>query len=421
MLIGARVEKEGRGKILFSNLNKRKKYSALVALLTFLFLFSGIGQASADPYSNLNNGIISFDGFYGSDFFNSEQNWSQSFLYTNQYDSSSKIALTNGSGWGVTLTQGDNCFSGQNCWGYSANVTSARSFNYAGLSSFSVASDTYTYGTIVETAAVTLGGQSVEILSSISLDRDSNYAVVTTAIRNLGESVSDLKLFVNNYDGMVYNDGAYRSTRGNVAEGSFVAITDTSQSSNAVLADALEYVHSGTNYGAILLAGSNTGTLSSILDVGCCSPQSVVYNPQTQLTQSGMDGQYAILNQLPTLSSGETFTLKWAFGGASYTTLTSSAFLTSLLAAVRNGPTDEEIAAEAARVAAEAARVAAEAARVAAAQAAQSAADAAYALKMAPKTDLGQCYLGSDKVADPTGEIRGMLDEINRKYGYLIK
>ena len=80
----------------------------------------------------------------------------------------------------------------------------------------------------------------------------------------------------------------------------------------------------------------------------------------------------------------------------------------------RSGPTDEEIAAEAARVAAEAARVAA-------AQAAQSAADAAYALKMAPKTDLGQCYLGSDKVADPTGEIRGMLDEINRKYGNLIK
>ena len=71
------------------------------------------------------------------------------------------------------------------------------------------------------------------------------------------------------------------------------------------------------------------------------------------------------------------------------------------------GPTEEEIAAEAARVAA--------------AQAAQSAADNAFALKMAPKTDFGQCYLGSDKVADPTGEIRGMLDEINRKYGNLIK
>jgi hypothetical protein len=221
----------------------------------------------------------------------------------------------------------------------------------------------------------------------------------------------------------LYSDGAYRSTRGNVAEGSFVAITDTSQSSNAVLADALEYDHNGTNYGAILIAGTNTGTLSSVLSGGCCSSQAVAYNPGTQLTQSGTDGQYAILNQLPTLSSGETYTLKWAFGGASYTTLTSPTFLNALLASVgtRTGPTDEEIAAEAARVAAEAARVAAEAARVAASQVAQAEADAAYALKMAPKTDFGKCNSGSDKVADPTGEIRGMLDEINRKYGNLIK
>jgi hypothetical protein len=383
-----------------------------VATVIFLALFTifGISQASADPYSYLNNGILSFAGrFDSNNFYTPGESWQQAFLYTNAFDSSSKIELTNGTGWGVTLTKGDYCFSGSECYGKTTGVTSTRSVDYAGLSSFSNAGTTYTYGTVVENDAISLGGQSVEIVSSISLARDSNYAVITTAIRNLGGSVSDLKLFVNNYDGMIYNDDLYRSTRGNVVNGSFVPLTDTSQSSNAVLADALEYVHSGTNYGAILLAGSNTGTLSSILDVGCCSPQSVVYNPQSQLTQSFRDGQYAILNQLPTLSSGETFTLKWAFGGANYTTLTSSAFLNALLAAVgtRTGPTDEEIAAEAARVAA--------------VQAAQKAADDAQALKMAPKTDFGQCYSGSDKVADPTGEIRGMLDVINRKYGNLIK
>jgi len=400
-----------------TTLNLHKKCVALVAVLTVLFSFSGISQASADPYSYLNNGIISYAGWSGSqDFFNSGDNWRPSYLYTTPYDSESTIELTNGSGWGVTLTQGDDCFSGSPCWGHSANVTSTRSIDYAGLNSFSNAGTTYTYGTIVETAAVTLSGRTVELVSSVSLARDSNYAVITTSIKNLGGSVSDLKLFVNNYDGMVRSDSGYRSTRGNVADGSFVALTDTSQSSNAVLADALEYEHSGTNYGAILLAGSNTGTLSSVLATGCCSPQEVAYNPATQLTQSGADGQYAILNQLRTLSTGETYTLKWAFGGASYTTLTSSAFLNALLAAVgtRTGPTDEEIAAEAARVAAEAARVAA-------VQAAQKAADDAQALKMAPKTDFGQCYSGSDKVADPTGEIRGMLDVINRKYGNLIK
>jgi len=281
MLKRSRVGEAARAKIL----NPHKKRVALVALLMVLFSFSGIAQASASPYSYLNNGIISFAEPWfidTTDFYQNGFNWRNAYLYTNSYDSSSKIALTNYYGWGVTLTKGDYCFSGSECSGKTTGVTSTRSFDYAGLSSFTVTGNTYTYGTIVETTAVTLGSQAVELVSSISLDRDSNYAVVTTAIKNLGGSVSDLNLFVNNYDGMVYSDGQYRSTRGNVADGSFGALTNTSQSSNAVLTDALQYVHTGTNYGAILLAGSNTGTLSSILDNGCCSPQDVAYNPQTQ-------------------------------------------------------------------------------------------------------------------------------------------
>lgn len=394
MLKRPRVQEEARDKIL----NLHKKCVALVALLTVLFSLSGIAQASASPYSYLNNGIISFaeSSFGDTNFYKNNQNWSNAFLYTTSYDSSSKIALTNWSGWGVTLTKGDYCFSGSLCSGKTTGVTATRSIDYAGLSSFSNAGTTYTYGTVVETDAISLGGQSVEIVSSISLDRDSNYAVVTTAIRNLGGSVSDLKLFVNNYDGMVYADGSYRSTRGNVADGSFVALTDTSQSSNAVLADALGYNHTGTNYGAILLAGSNTGTLSSVLAGQCCSPEAVAYNPQTQLTQSSTDGQYAILNQLPTLSSGETFTLKWAFGGASYTTLTSSAFLTALLAAVGQSTP-------------------------APAPAPEPEPEPAPEVRKTHNLSFGQSLHGSDTLSDSDGQLRKTVDAIDAKYGYLIK
>jgi len=391
MLKRTRVEEEARDKIL----NPHKKCGALVALLTVLFSFSGVSQASANPYSYLNNGVISFAGESNSnDFFASGLNWRQSFLYTNPYDSSSRIALTNVYGWGVSLAKGDNCFAGTSCSG--AAVTSTRSIDYAGLSSFSNAGTTYTYGTIVETDAVTLGGQAVELVSSVSLARDSNYAVITTSIKNLGWSVSDLKLFVNNYDPMIDSDWAYRSTRGNVVDGSFTPLTDTSQSSNAVLADAQQYVHSGTNYGEILIAGSNTGTLSSILNSGCCSPPSVVYNPQSQLTQSGADGHYAILNQVPTLGSGETYTLKWAFGGASYTTLTSSAFLTALLAAVGSStpapaPEPEPEPAPAPDV------------------------------RRTYNLSFGQSLHGSDTLSDSDGQLRKTVDSIDAKYGYLIK
>jgi hypothetical protein len=362
-----------------------------------LLSFSGTTRASASDYSYLNNGIISFGGYFNNNnFYTPGQNWRQAYLYTNSYDSSSKIELTNGAGWGVTLTKEDYCFSGNECFGYTAGVTATRTIDYAGLSSFNVLGDTYTYGTIVETDAVTLGDQAVEIVSSVSLTRDSNYAVVTTAIRNLGGSVSDLKLFVNNYDGMVAWDSEYRSTRGNVADGSFAPLTETSQSSNAVLADALEYDHDGTNYGAILLAGSNTGTLSSILSSNCCYPQTAAYFPGTQLTQSGADGQYAILNQLPTLASGETYTLKWAFGGASYTTLTSSAFLTALLAAVGSStpapaPEPEPEPAPAPEV------------------------------RQTHNLSFGQSLHGSDTLSDSDGELRKTVDSVDAKYGNLIK
>jgi len=394
MLKRIRVGEAARAKIL----NPHKKCLALVALLTVLFSFSGIAQASASPYSYLNNGIISFaePSFGGTTFYKDSQNWNNAFLYTNSYDSSSKIALTNWAGWGVTLTKGDYCFSGSTCSGKTTGVTSTRSIDYAGLSSFSNAGTTYTYGTIVETDAISLGGQSVEVVSSISLARDSNYALVTTAITNLGGSVSDLKLFVNNYDGMVNQDGGYRSTRGNVADGSFVALTDTSQSSNAVLADALQYVHSGTNYGAILLAGSNTGTLSSVLSGGCCSPSDLAYNPGTQLSQTNTDGSYAILNQLPTLGSGETYTLKWAFGGASYTTLTSSAFLTALLAAVGSSTPEPEPEPEPAPA-------------------------PAPEVRQTHNLSFGQSLHGSDTLSDSDGELRKTVDSIDAKYGNLIK
>ena len=401
-----------------------------VATVIFLALFTifGISQASADPYSYLNNGFISFNDPVSNPSFLNNNSWGAANFYTTPYDKATAIALTNDDGWGVSVTHGDFCYTvdhhyySAGCGAKGAGVTEeTATIDYSGLKSFTESANTYTYGTIKTSHQVDLGGQRVLMTNSINLDRGSTFAVVTTTVKNLGASISDLNLLINNFDGMLYDDSGYRSTRGNVTGGAFTPLTSTGQSSNAVLADAQEYTHAGTNYGSILLAGPSSGSTTSNLNTGCCSPDTVAYVPNSSLSQSLEDGSYAVIKSLTALGTDQSFTFKWVFGGADYTTLTSSANLTALLAAVRSGPTDEEIAAEAARVAAEAARVAAEAARVASVKAAQLAVDAAYALKMAPKTDFGQWYLGSDKVADPTGEIRGMLDEIMRKYGNLIK
>jgi len=368
--------------------------STVAVLAAILSLFN-VNPALAAGENYLNNGIISFAPNSGTEeFFTEDENWRQAYLWRTAFDSASRIEITNGTGWGVTVTDGVNCYAGESCGAYDDNVTKSRTINYSGLSSFEEGGRTYTYGTIVETATVSLNGQNIEIVSSISLSRESNYAVITTTIKNLGSSVSGLKLLVNNYDGMIDDDSDYRSTRGNVVDGSFIALTDTNQSSNAVLADALEFDHNGTDYGAILIAGSHRGSLSSVLDDGCCDADAVAFNPQNQLFQDEEDGQYAVINGLPTLGSGDSYTLKWAFGGASYETLTSSAFLNELSTAVAMGV-------EGALV--------------------KGKANVPVMLRQTSNLSFSQSQYGSDTLSDPDGQLRKILDSVNAKYGNLIK
>ena len=240
--------------------------SVVAVLSTMLSFFSTNPATAAGELNYLNNGTISFDKGSRSTFSSEGNNWSRVHFYPNQYDTSSSIRFTNTYGWGVTLTHNNDCYSGSDCGRFDDLVGKTRTWDYSGLNSFEVEGGTFTYGTIVETADVDLNGQLVQIVSSIFLSRDASYAVITTTVKNLGDSVSDLKLLINNYDGYVERDSDYRSTRGNIQNGIFVPLTDTNQSSNAVLEEALEFNHIGKDYGAILVAGLHQGALSSVLD-----------------------------------------------------------------------------------------------------------------------------------------------------------
>ena len=189
---------------------------------------------------------------------------------------------------------------------------------------------------------------------------------------------------------MVYSDGSYRSTRGNVINGAFVALTSAEQSSNAVLADAQEYDHAGTNYGSILLAGPSSGTTTSNLIGGCCSPTTVAYETDTDLSQSSTDGAYAVIKSLPSIGTNETFSFRWVFGGNTYTALTSSTFLNEIVAAV-----DGSLLAPKSKP--------------------------APALRQTYNLSFDQSQYGSDTLSDPDGQLRATLDQVMSKYGSLVK
>jgi hypothetical protein len=145
------------------------------------------------------------------------------------------------------------------------------------VSSFTQDGKTYTYGTITTSHQISLGGQNVLLTNTIKLNRDQTYGLITTTLENKGAASSDFRVLINNFDGMVYSDSMYRSTRGNVIGDEFVALTSTEQSSNAVVADAQGKGHSGANYAAILLAGPSSGLTTSNLSRGCCSPEALAY------------------------------------------------------------------------------------------------------------------------------------------------
>ena len=357
-------------------------------VMVVIFTVGGTAAAQAD-YSYLNNGFISFNSPATNPSFLDGNTWGQAFFFRTPYDKDSAIELTNTSGWGVSVTHGDFCYTvdhGDTC---STNETGvieeSATIDYSGLKSFTEGANTYTYGTIKTSHQVDLGGQRVLMTNSIDLDRGKTYAVVTTTVKNLGASISDLKLLINNFDGMVFSDSSYRSTRGNVTGGAFTPLASTGKSSNAVLADAQEYSHNGTNYGSILLAGPSSGSTTSNLNASCCGPHTVAYSPNSSLSQSGEDGSYAVIKSLTALGTDQSFTFKWVFGGNDYRTLISSGFLNEIGAAVT--PAEPAVAAG----------------------------------RQTANLSFGNSYEGSDTLSDPSGQLRATIDAIYKKYGYLIK
>ena len=364
-----------------------------ITVFVIFFTMSGTSIAQAEPY--LNNGHISFNNpSADTQNFLDYYTWGETSLYRTPYDEDTAISLTNSSGWGITITKNDFCYTTDRydeCAGKETGVTeTSATIDYSGVSSFTQDGKTYTYGTITTSHQISLGGQNVLLANTIKLNRDQTYGLITTTLENKGPASSDFRVLINNFDGMVYSDGLYRSTRGNVIGGEFVLLTSTEQSSNAVVADAQGYGHNGENYAAILLAGPSSGSTTSNLSRGCCSPEDLAYETSAALTQINTDGSYAVIKSLPTLGTNETFTFRWVFGGNTYTSLTSSTFLTEVLLAI-------------------------------AAEAPAAPKPVPVYVRQSTNLSFSKSLYGTDTLSDPDGQLRKTIDAIDANYGYLIQ
>jgi hypothetical protein len=369
-----------------------KKLALVISVSLLMTLGLGSSTAWADPVE-LDNGYIDTNIF--KSFIHDSDDGASIFLYKTPFDVGSKIAVTNWSGLGITLTFDDKCYTSDTfdaCGGThnsDATINTARE-DYSGILTFTNDTNTYYYGTVVTTKEVILGGKSFQVINSIKLNQAETFLTVETQIKNLNGSDTSVNLFINNFDGMIRSDSAYRMTRGNIVNGAFVALNNDSESSNAVIADANEETFGGSNtegagYGAILY--TNESGTSSVVFRDCCSPNRLAGLPGTgsaDLTLSNTDGSYAIGKQL-TLASNQTYSFKWAFGAGTYSSGLDSSLVSGIVNSLGVVPALKKASTE--------------------------------VVRNSTNLSFSQSLYGSDTLSDPDGKLRALIDQIFAKYG----
>lgn len=367
------------------------------AIATLVFVVSGVCTAVADPV-DLDNGYLD-SNFYNS-FFHNAYDGDSIYLYKTPFDNTSKIEISNWSGIGVTLISGGKCFTTDiydacgNRHDSDATINSTTS-DFTGITTFTSAESTYSYGRVVITQEVSLDGKIFEVTNTLILRENDPFLRIKTEVKNRSDTNSELDFYINNFDGMVSHDWRYRMTRGNLNNGVFTPIASDSDFSNAVIADADSETFpenlTGSGFGAIIY--TNESATSSNIYSRCCHPAGLVGLEQpgggggvagTEITLMDVDGSYAIGKSI-TIAPNQVFTTSWAFGGGTYTSNLNSTLLSSIE---------------------------------------RSLSDTASATKKNSITErptsnltFAQSLYGSDTLSDPNGELRKTLDLIFIRYG----
>ena len=173
------------------------------------------------------------------------------------------------------------------------------------------------YGKIVVSRSYTLNNNNIVFQNTFSLGRNDSFVKVNTRIiNNSTNTINNLFIWVGTRDDYVGITDVNTKTRGNLINGSFVAITQNNQSSYAIMI-------TNTNEG-VLFYSETPGVMTSY--ALCCS-FSNVYNTNpinlSPFTPSPTDGSYSVvlpLGNIPVSSSGNII---WYYAAGSISSLGS--------------------------------------------------------------------------------------------------
>ena len=178
-------------------------------------------------------------------------------------------------------------------------------------------STTVGYGKIIARRSYVLNNNNIILENTFSLGRNDSFVkTITSIINNSPNIINNLLIWIGTRDDFVGVTDVNTKTRGNLINGSFVAITANDQDSYAIMI-------TNTNEG-VLFYSETSGVMTSY--AYCCSFSNVYNtNPRTILpsTPSPTDGSYAAVLPLGNISGSGSGNIIWYYAAGAVSTLSS--------------------------------------------------------------------------------------------------
>ena len=175
-------------------------------------------------------------------------------------------------------------------------------------SSFSVVGG-ISYGTIIVKGEITVGTASLELTNAYTIGQNRNFVQVMTTIKNIGlAQATNIRYWVGTRDDYVGGTDQPTKVRGNLVDGTFEAITVTSQRAAAL---RITTISEGILFFTTSTRGNNVH--------GAYSPSenpSTNLDPSTAPITSTNDGSYSMFIRINNLGINESDSFVWYYAAA---------------------------------------------------------------------------------------------------------
>jgi hypothetical protein len=177
------------------------------------------------------------------------------------------------------------------------------------------ASRTVGYGSITTVRSFTISGQIMTIRNQFILGENATFVkVITTAINGDTSPIQNALIWVGTRDDFVGTTDSNIKTRGNLVNGQFVAVSESTQSSYAIMIT--------NDVEGVLFYSETVGVMTAY--ALCCS-FSNVYNTYplslAPATPSATDGSYAAVLPIGTLNVGASSSITWYYAAGAISSL----------------------------------------------------------------------------------------------------